>query len=117
MCQLDLVGGFDIAFPIEMQKTDKKLNRQDTVYVTSKGYHIELSSMTDMEEQYTISPWLSESQAEFMALAFGLTPFTLDSVAFAEASPMEMEYDRIDSAVKCRVALLRDGWNKNRSLC
>lgn len=112
-----LVGGFDIAFPVEMQKTDKKLNRQDTVYITSKGYHIELSSMTDMEEQYTISPWLSESQAEFMSLAFGLTPFTLDSVAFAEASPMEMEYDKIDSAVKCRVALLRDGWNKNRSLC
>ena len=112
-----LVGGWDIAFPIELQKISQKLNRDDTVYITSKGNHIELSSMTDKEEQYAIVQPLTDSQAEFLSLAFGLTPFTLDSIGYAESAPMEMDYQRIDKSTIAKVVLVRNGWNKNRSLC
>ena len=112
-----LVGGWDIAFPVELQKISQKLTRDDTVYITSRGNHIELSSMTDKEEQYAIVQPLTDSQAEFLSLAFGLTPFTLDSVGYAESAPMEMDYQKIDKSTVAKVVLVRDGWNKNRSLC
>lgn len=112
-----LVGGWDIAFPIELQKISQKLTRDDTVYITSKGNHIELSSMTDKEEQYALVQPLTDSQAEFLSLAFGLTPFTLDTISYAESAPMEMDYQRIDKSTIAKVVLVRNGWNKNRSLC
>jgi len=112
-----LFGGWDIAFPVELQKISQKLTRDDTVYITSRGNHIELSSMTDKEEQYAIVQPLTDSQAEFLSLAFGLTPFTLDTISYAESAPMEMDYQKIDKSTVAKVVLVRDGWNKNRSLC
>ena len=111
-----LAGGFPLAFPVELNEQERKIKRQDTVYVTSRGAHIELNSQTDKELQFETNN-VTGSQIDFMALAFGLTPFLLDGVQYAQSQPLDVDKTPNINRYKGTLVAFLDAWNKNRSLC
>jgi hypothetical protein len=110
-----LLGGWDIAFPIELNEFKSSIKTQDTKYVTSSGRHIQLNSRSDWEESYN-TKWMAKNQVQFVALAFGLTPFELDYEDFALQS-VEIEKLQGRKLYKADITITKDGWNVNRNLC
>lgn len=111
-----LVGGWDIAYPVELEKLNIKNQLDKTEYVTSRGNHIQLNSMSDKQIEYQ-TEWITEDQADFIYLSFGLTPFLLDNIEYALVDGIEWEKaDKLD-AYQGGLSLFVNSWNKNRNLC
>lgn len=111
-----LVGGWSVAFPVELEKLNIKHTNQSTEYETSRGYHLQLNALHNKQIEFQTN-WLTEEQADFIYLAFGLTPFLLDGIEYAMVEGIEWEKaDKLD-AYQGSLSLFRNEWNKNRSLC
>lgn len=111
-----LVGGWSVAFPVELEKLNIKHTNQSTEYETSRGYHLQLNALHNKQIEFQTN-WLTEDQADFIYLAFGLTPFLLDGIEYAMVEGIEWEKaDKLD-AYQGSLSLFKNEWNKNRSLC
>ena len=112
----NLVGGWDIAFPVELAKESVDFKKDRTTYRTSDGFFLELNSQSDKQTTWKTN-WITENQLDFLFLAFGLSPFMLDAVQVAEAESLSPEYDSLMDMYNGSIVLSVDGWNKSRSLC
>jgi hypothetical protein len=111
-----LVGGWSVAFPVELEKLNIKHTSDSTEYETSRGYHLQLNALHNKQIEFQTN-WITEDQADFIYLAFGLTPFLLDGIEYAMVDGIEWEKaDKLD-AYQGSLSLFKNEWNKNRSLC